>query len=126
MKILTLAAAFLTLTACTYAEKEKYNANVGCVANEHVRHDYIDQTYTPDEMFEQDGKVWRALYASLWANAAALRIPGERVNRQIVKRIDAIRARINDPATGGFINNAGQTEDMSRACMKRFGNGRRG
>lgn len=125
MKVLGLTSACLALSACVGAE-EKYNANVDCVANEHVRHDYIDQSYNPDEMFEQDSKIWRGLYASLWINAAALRIPREPVNRQIVKRIGAMRIKLHDSATGGITVNVVETEGRSRACMKRFGNGRGG
>jgi hypothetical protein len=126
VKRLVLTATCLALSACTDAEKQKYNANVDCVANEHVRHDYIDQSYNPDEMFEQDSKIWRSLHASLWANARALDIPGEEINRHIVKRIGAIRAKLNDPTTGGITVNVVETERNSRTCMKRFGNRRGG
>ena len=125
MKALILAATCVALAACTSAARKKYEASVECAANEHARHAFIDQSYDPDQMFEEDGRAWRGLYASVWTNARVLNIAPDRVHRDIAKRVSAFRARKMAPDTyvGELVQD---TFTKSSACVKRFGDGRGG
>ena len=122
MKALSLTAC-LTLAACASAAREKYDASVECAANEYARHAFIDQSYDPDQMFEEDGKAWRGLHASVWANARVLNIAPERVQRNIAERVSAFRAKrmAPDSDVGVLVQDVFK---KSSDCVKRFGDGR--